>query len=66
MGLAGSARANTLSQADNLDVLRGHVKGEAVDLAYLDPPLQEQSGVQGPLPGAEREQVRIADLATGA
>jgi hypothetical protein len=29
---------NTLYYGDNLDVLRRHVRGESVDLVYLDPP----------------------------
>ncbi len=29
---------NYLYYGDNLEVLRGHVKGESVDLVYLDPP----------------------------
>jgi len=33
---------NTLYYGDNLDVLRQHVKGESVDLVYLDPPFNSQ------------------------
>jgi len=36
---------NTLYYGDNLDILRKYVPDEAVDLIYLDPPLQQQSGL---------------------
>jgi hypothetical protein len=29
---------NLLFYGDNLEVLREHIKGEAIDLVYLDPP----------------------------
>ena len=34
---------NTLYYGDNLDVLRRHVKDEAVDLVYLDPPFNSNA-----------------------
>ena len=34
---------NTLYYGDNLDVLRRHVKDEAVDLVYLDPPFNSKA-----------------------
>ena len=41
---------NLLYYGDNLDVLRRHMKGETVDLTYLDPPL----GTNQDYPGAPR------------
>lgn len=32
--------SNTLCYGDNLDILRGHVDDDSVDLIYLDPPFQ--------------------------
>ena len=34
---------NLLYYGDNLDVLRGHVKDETVDLVYLDPPFNSNA-----------------------
>lgn len=34
---------NLLYYGDNLDVLRRHVKGESVDLVYLDPPFNSNA-----------------------
>ena len=33
---------NTLYFGDNLDILRGHIAGESVDLIYLDPPFNSK------------------------
>jgi len=33
---------NVLYYGDNLDILRGHIPGESVDLVYLDPPFNSQ------------------------
>jgi 16S rRNA G966 N2-methylase RsmD len=33
---------NKLYYGDNLEVLRQHVKGESVDLIYLDPPFNSR------------------------
>ena len=37
------AEPNTLYYGDNLDVLRRHVRGESVDLVYLDPPFNSNA-----------------------
>lgn len=34
---------NTLYYGDNLDILRSHIKGETVDLIYLDPPFNSKA-----------------------
>jgi 16S rRNA G966 N2-methylase RsmD len=31
---------NLLYYGDNLDILRGHIKNETIDLVYLDPPFK--------------------------
>ena len=45
---------NTLFYGDNIQVLRGHIADESVDLVYLDPPFNsnastESSGPSSPL-----------------
>jgi adenine specific DNA methylase Mod len=41
---AGEPRvANALYYGDNLDVLRGEIADESVDLIYLDPPFNSQA-----------------------
>lgn len=34
---------NLLYYGDNLDVMRRHIKGETVDLVYLDPPFNSNA-----------------------
>ena len=36
---------NTLYYGDNLDILRGYIKDESVDLIYLDPPFTSHASV---------------------
>lgn len=34
---------NKLYYGDNLDILRGHIADESVDLVYLDPPFNSNA-----------------------
>ncbi len=34
---------NTLYYGDNLDILQRYIKGESVDLVYLDPPFNSNA-----------------------
>jgi len=53
---------NRLYYGDNLDVLRGCIDNESVDLIYLDPPFKQPSHLQralqehgrGKIPSANR------------
>jgi hypothetical protein len=40
---------DSTSTGDNLDILRRFIKDESVDLVYLDPSIQQQSGLQRPV-----------------
>lgn len=53
---------NTLYYGDNLDILRGYISSESVDLVYLDPPIKQVNLTYKKAPRQKKEGPRQPGL----